>query len=338
LEVPAAMMPSALGNTQSLSMLEGLLTALSLNSHPIHDGHPAHPNEDEKMEADRFTIRQSMLSNLEELCNWMRSQINQFREDTVQSIDRLLESSQYLTDSYFVSRQRAFQRNLSDTKIKLEECLKMDPFQSVQEVDGPIPLSFECTDSDRSEYVGSWSKTFRGNEMTLSPNQKVVTLRNRFQSIRFDSGISRGMMVQIDLRLCCTRVTGNFIGVTSPGSECDHFNKRAMDESGILDCYGIDTCSNRIYLGNDQRFTETEFQVPKAELVTNDQSVVTMVVDLTPDDHGILLFSFQSADNEDKSGYMITLPADDGIKEWFPAVSLSRLNSWCEILRTQVLQ
>lgn len=186
--------------------------------------------------------------------------------------------------------------------------------------------------------------------MTLSADQRTVTLKKRSQSIRFESPISRGMMVQIELRLCCTRFTGNFIGVTSSESkvsnelkasnELNHFNKRAMDENGMVDCYGIDTCSNRIYLGNDQRFTETEWHVPKAEVEfdDNDQSVVTMVVDLTAEDHGVVLFSFVSADSDDNAGYMVTLPSDKSNAEWFPAISLSRPNSWCEILQTQLLQ
>ena len=154
--ISKAMMPSALGTSQSVSMIEGLLTALSLNTSIRPDRAASHVNEDEKSEPNRFVFRESMKSNVDTLCKWMYAQIHQFRIDTMKSIDHLLEA--HVQDALVLDQQRAFQRKLNDTKTKFKECLRVNISNplGIVEVDGPTALSKESTDADR-RYDGTVS-------------------------------------------------------------------------------------------------------------------------------------------------------------------------------------
>lgn len=147
------MMPSALGTSQSLSMLEGLLTALSLNE-PIQPASAApYVIDEEKSEPNRSAIRESMKNNLDALCKWMYAQIHQFRLDTMKSIDRILDPV-HIQDSLILDHQRTFERNLKKIKAQIKEHLQISPLRLDHiELDGPIAISKDSTDANR-KYEG----------------------------------------------------------------------------------------------------------------------------------------------------------------------------------------
>eukprot|EP01083_Nonionella_stella_P150418 479150_1 len=241
-------------------------------------------------------MKQSMQYDIRMLCNWMKSQIDEYEAHMNESLDSICTQSH--------------------SKLRLKETIKA------------VTTSFiECLKSGE----------YKGNNMTITDDKQTVQLQSRFKkSIRMESGICNGMKVRIKYELYCARVTGNFIGVTSARSKRVHYNKRAMDhDGGILDCYGIDTCCNRIYLGDAHRFVETDWQNPKPEITFEDDKTraITMIVDRTQDTNDVLLFYMDSEEEcSDTAGYRIQLPSDNDV--WYPAISLSRPNSWCKIVQT----
>ena len=352
----------------------------NVNSHPIYGN-------------DLNSAKEAMRGNINELCDWMKRQIDEYRFnmntlfDTIDipdSIELLNDDSKSnngdhiggsgpppntpfepMYDGYnpknttlhppmsphmniidgsdcsygqnfiFEHLKQSLQTNIDEMKSRftqlLTECNLMENIEILNEDDlefSPSPMP--------SDFGGAWSDIYKGKNMILSDNNSLVTCKKAFKSIRFDHGVHLGQILEVKYLLYCTRNTGNFIGVTTSKSQISHFNKRATDDSGIQDCYGIDTCSNRIYYGSENRFIETNYDKGKPEMPFNDdkECIITMIVNYARSDNTFLTFYFNDNENPD---YAMILPQIDGNQQWFPSISLSRPNSWCQILQTQLV-